>query len=522
MPRNNSTNWSTGDNISATRLQQINADLDNLYSEGSDRLKVYASTGLDIIIGAGVYKVWSNEWQYAGGTETVTDDETNYIMIDNAGVIQQSIVTWNADYAKLAVVIAAWWVITSVVWWRNDIIGWPSWETDKTIFAHTAGEDITQWEAVYVSDGSGWRTSGRVYKASADTSTYADASEFEGFATQTITTGNSIKISNSGNDSNQSWLTVGADYFLTNTAGTIWLTPWKNIVQVWRAISATVIHIACNIQKIDKTKYLSWVGEAVTQGDCLAIHKMWLAADATTLNWIGDAAAQTKVAFCVIGNGISTSSLIAIMRKQNTPADNCVVRIETDNSNAPSGTLADANATVTVAWTVFNTVAANYTFTFPWSFTLTDKTKYWVVFSRSGAIDATNRFQVSSADLGNSSIFHWSKWDGSVWTADTTKNLYFQNLWAYRKAIWKSNSSWKQRFCWFADYTAAAYANIEFTTSGIFNKLSWLNEGDPYFMASAVSWTIGTLAWSWTAFRLWIALSATELFIWPQLSSYSI
>lgn len=57
MPRTNSTNWSTGDQISATRLQQINAELDDIYSNGSDRLKVYADTGLDILIGAGIYRV---------------------------------------------------------------------------------------------------------------------------------------------------------------------------------------------------------------------------------------------------------------------------------------------------------------------------------------------------------------------------------------------------------------------------------------------------------------------------------
>lgn len=86
------------------------------------------------------------------------------------------------------------------------------------------------------------------------------------------------------------------------------------------------------------------------------------------------------------------SSIILYMYRQSSPADNCILRIETDNAGAPSGTLADANATVTVAASGFGTSQANYTFTFPGAFTLTDKTKYWIVLSRSGGLDNTNRF----------------------------------------------------------------------------------------------------------------------------------
>jgi len=127
MPRNNSTNWSTGDNISATRLQQINADLDNLYSTGSDRLKVYASTGLNILIGAWNFRVGSTEWIYAGGTVAMTNNATNYVMIDSSGTIQVSTSAWNANYTRLAVVTTVSGAITSIVVWRVDAIGWVLW-----------------------------------------------------------------------------------------------------------------------------------------------------------------------------------------------------------------------------------------------------------------------------------------------------------------------------------------------------------------------------------------------------------
>lgn len=132
MPRENSTNWSSGDNVSATRLQQINADLDNLYSKGSDRLKVYASTGLNILIGAGVYRAWSTEWIYAGGTVAMTDNATNYVMINPSGSIIVSTSAWDTSNIKLAVVTTVSGVITSIVIWRVDAIGWVIWGWEWT------------------------------------------------------------------------------------------------------------------------------------------------------------------------------------------------------------------------------------------------------------------------------------------------------------------------------------------------------------------------------------------------------
>ena len=66
-------------------------------------------------------------------------------------------------------------------------------------------------------------------------------------------------------------------------------------------------------------------------------------------NNMGNASANTRVAVRIIGNGVSASSLKLSLKKTGSPADNVTVRIETDNAGAPSGTLADANATATVA-----------------------------------------------------------------------------------------------------------------------------------------------------------------------------
>jgi len=123
MPRLNSTTWSVGNAITATRMNQINSDLDDLYSTGSDRLKVFDSGGLDVDIGAGTFRVGSTEWNYAGGTVAMTNNATNYVQIDSSGAIQVSTSAWNSNYTRLAIVITSGGDITSITLWRNDAIG---------------------------------------------------------------------------------------------------------------------------------------------------------------------------------------------------------------------------------------------------------------------------------------------------------------------------------------------------------------------------------------------------------------
>lgn len=123
MPRLYSTPWSVGDAITASRMNQINSDIDNIYSTGSDRLKVYAATGLNVTIGAGTYRVGSSEWNYAGWTVAMTNNATNYVMIDSSGVIQVSTSAWNSNYTKLAIVVTVSGSVTSITSWRNDAIG---------------------------------------------------------------------------------------------------------------------------------------------------------------------------------------------------------------------------------------------------------------------------------------------------------------------------------------------------------------------------------------------------------------
>lgn len=127
MPRKNSMDWSDGDSSTAARMNDINEDLDDVFANWSDRLRVYEAvswTPLRIDIGAWPYYVWSTVWMYAWGTDiAVTNAATNYVMIDNTGTIQISTSAWNNSYARLAIVVCSGGEITSITLWNTGFWG---------------------------------------------------------------------------------------------------------------------------------------------------------------------------------------------------------------------------------------------------------------------------------------------------------------------------------------------------------------------------------------------------------------
>ena len=126
MPRTAKT-WAPGDTIASVELNKISTDIDTIFSSWDDRLWLYKLStdgALVVRIGAGTYRVWGAEWQYAGGTVTVWGTATTYIMIDTAGAIQTSTSAWNTNYTRIWVIVSSGWVVTSITKWRNDAVGW--------------------------------------------------------------------------------------------------------------------------------------------------------------------------------------------------------------------------------------------------------------------------------------------------------------------------------------------------------------------------------------------------------------
>lgn len=105
-----------------------------------------------------------------------------------------------------------------------------------------AGENITvsgDPVPVYISDGTGGRTSGRFYRADAnDTTNMAQGSIY--FLKQSSTSGSTYPVFG-GIITGFASLTLNRPYFLSDTVGTIDTTPGTTIVPVGRPISTTIL-----------------------------------------------------------------------------------------------------------------------------------------------------------------------------------------------------------------------------------------------------------------------------------------
>lgn len=122
----------------------------------------------------------------------------------------------------------------------------------------------------------------------------------------------------------------------------------------------------------------------------------------------------------------STVDLVKLyLKKIGTPTGTLTVRIETNSGSAPSGTLADANATLTYAESSLGTSYAEITFDFT-NFSLTGSTTYWIVLSTDRAASASNYvvWGVDASSPGYASG-NLSTYASSAYTVDTSRDAIF-------------------------------------------------------------------------------------------------
>lgn len=126
-----------------------------------------------------------------------------------------------------------------------------------------------------------------------------------------------------------------------------------------------------------------------------------------------------------IGSTSTCDYVTLYLRKFGTPTGTMTLRIETNSGSAPSGTLADANATITVAESGLTTSYSNVTFNFT-DFSLTGSTTYWLVLSTDRTASATN-YVTWGAD-GTSPGYasgNLSTYASAAYTADTGRDAVF-------------------------------------------------------------------------------------------------
>jgi hypothetical protein len=126
---------------------------------------------------------------------------------------------------------------------------------------------------------------------------------------------------------------------------------------------------------------------------------------------------------------ITVSGAQMYLKKAAGTPGNITVRIETDSTNKPSGTLANANATGTI--TAFTTSSYSWVeVTFTGTFSLSASTTYHLVLKTSAAANDTNynwAADASSPSFSSGANSH-SEDGGTTWTADSTTDMYFRIL----------------------------------------------------------------------------------------------
>ena len=125
--RENSSDWSVNDNITAARLQDINEDLDDLYAYGDDRGRVVKASSLSALkvdVGAFSYIIGTTYGTHAGTTDlSLTNNATNYVECDSAGTISVNTSGFSTNSARLATVVTSGGSISTITLNKVDVIG---------------------------------------------------------------------------------------------------------------------------------------------------------------------------------------------------------------------------------------------------------------------------------------------------------------------------------------------------------------------------------------------------------------
>ena len=144
--------------------------------------------------------------------------------------------------------------------------------------------------------------------------------------------------------------------------------------------------------------------------------------------------------FQLSDSGFITAVAMKSGTSYGSPTGNWTLRIETDNAGVPSGTLANANATVTVAPVADNT---EFKGTFATPFKLSGSTQYWLVIDCSN--QTAGNFWRIGIDGGATGGQGGHKVDGT-WGIESTWNLFYKvyglSLQSYSESTIKTQGSY--------------------------------------------------------------------------------
>ena len=120
--------WDTISNyIAKEYIDVINNAINDIYDNGDERIKAIPTGWLWIEITDWNVRVGSEEFYFEGGTATLNDNTTNYVMLNGAGTIVIDTEGRNQNYVKVATIITGNGAITSIKQRKMDAVGWMLW-----------------------------------------------------------------------------------------------------------------------------------------------------------------------------------------------------------------------------------------------------------------------------------------------------------------------------------------------------------------------------------------------------------
>ena len=124
--------------------------------------------------------------------------------------------------------------------WTQDNVTSPSPFTVFTDVSGTAGQDLSARDCVFLADGTeGGTVAGRWYKTDGSDNQFSSNAIAVGFVVSDVASGAALSIRIVGKMEGFSALTVGATYYVSDTAGEISTTPGSNSRGVAQADTTT-------------------------------------------------------------------------------------------------------------------------------------------------------------------------------------------------------------------------------------------------------------------------------------------
>lgn len=158
--------WDTISNyIAKEYLDKINEAIDDIYDNWDERIKLLPTWWLNFEITDWNVRVWSEEFYFTWWTWTLTNNTTNYVMLDWAWQIFVDTTWRNQQYVKVATVETEDWEITDIHQWKMDAIGWVLW--GAAWFKNISNTQYKWWELIYfVADWEAFNLSYKDWKLS--------------------------------------------------------------------------------------------------------------------------------------------------------------------------------------------------------------------------------------------------------------------------------------------------------------------------------------------------------------------